>query len=203
MLDRVGDEVARATTIVRFDPGSHFSPHTHSGGEEFVVIEGVFQDESGDFPQGSYVRNPPTSSHTPSSEPGCTIFVKLHQFAMEVASNRSATCAIANQLNGSVIHAQDREHVDIRNIDLAVGDGEEGACSGVTLHEDACETVRMETWAAGATIIMDLPVRAGGQPLPVHPASHPTPLRLLALLRLFGVLRLAAIHRAPTAHEQL
>jgi hypothetical protein len=80
MLDRIGEEVARATTIVRFAPGSAFSPHTHDGGEEFLVLDGVFQDESGDFPVGSYVRNPPTTRHTPSSEAGATILVKLHQF---------------------------------------------------------------------------------------------------------------------------
>jgi ChrR-like protein with cupin domain len=44
------------------------------------VLEGVFQDEHGDYPTGTYVRNPPTSSHTPASEAGCTIFVKLWQF---------------------------------------------------------------------------------------------------------------------------
>lgn len=44
MLDRIGDEVARATTIVRFAPGSAFSPHVHDGGEEFIVLDGVFQD---------------------------------------------------------------------------------------------------------------------------------------------------------------
>lgn len=80
MLDRLGDEVARATTIVRFAPGSAFSAHTHDGGEEYFVLEGVFQDELGDFPAGTYVRNPPTSRHTPATEPGATIFVKLHQF---------------------------------------------------------------------------------------------------------------------------
>ncbi len=80
MLDRIGDEVARATSIVRYAPLSHFSPHTHGGGEEFLVLEGVFQDEHGDFPAGSYVRNPPQSRHTPGSEPGCVIFVKLWQF---------------------------------------------------------------------------------------------------------------------------
>ena len=80
MLDRIGKEVARATTIVRYAPNSNFSAHTHTGGEEFIVLEGVFQDEHGDFPVGSYVRNPPTSSHTPGSEPGTTIFVKLWQF---------------------------------------------------------------------------------------------------------------------------
>ncbi|MEM7461721.1 MAG: cupin domain-containing protein [Pseudomonadota bacterium] len=80
MLDRIGDEIARATTIVRYAPGSSFSAHTHDGGEEYIVLEGVFQDEHGDFPVGSYVRNPPTSSHTPASGQGAIIFVKLHQF---------------------------------------------------------------------------------------------------------------------------
>ena len=79
MLDRIGDEVARATSIVRYAPHSHFSPHTHGGGEEFLVLDGVFQDEHGDYPAGTYVGNPPTSSHTPGSDPGCTIFVKLWQ----------------------------------------------------------------------------------------------------------------------------
>ena len=82
MLDRLGDEVARATTIVRYAPESQFSPHVHTGGEEFLVLDGVFQDEHGDFPVGTYVRNPPESSHTPGSAPGCVIFVKLWQFDM-------------------------------------------------------------------------------------------------------------------------
>lgn len=80
MLDRIGDEVARATSIVRYAPGSRFSAHTHTGGEEFIVLEGVFQDEHGDYPAGTYVRNPPTTAHTPGAEQGCTIFVKLWQF---------------------------------------------------------------------------------------------------------------------------
>jgi hypothetical protein len=80
MLDRIGGEVARATTIVRFAPGSAFSAHTHDGGEEYLVLEGVFQDELGDFPVGSYVRNPPTSRHTPAAAEGAVILVKLHQF---------------------------------------------------------------------------------------------------------------------------
>ncbi|NKB53275.1 MAG: cupin [Rhizobiaceae bacterium] len=83
MLDRLGDEVARATSIVRYAPNSQFSPHVHTGGEEFFVLEGVFQDEHGDFPAGTYIRNPPQSSHTPGSEPGCIIFVKLWQFDLQ------------------------------------------------------------------------------------------------------------------------
>lgn len=80
MLDRIGEEVARATTIVRFAPGSAFDAHVHDGGEEFLVLDGVFQDEHGDFPAGSYVRNPPTTSHTPAAAEGAVILVKLHQF---------------------------------------------------------------------------------------------------------------------------
>ena len=80
MLDRIGEEVARATSIVRYAPGSHFSPHTHGGGEELLVLEGEFSDEFGGFPAGSYIRNPPTSRHTPRSGPGCVLLVKLWQF---------------------------------------------------------------------------------------------------------------------------
>ncbi|MEM7493008.1 MAG: cupin domain-containing protein [Pseudomonadota bacterium] len=80
MLDRIGDEVARATSIVRYAPKSYFSEHAHGGGEEFYVLEGVFSDEHGDYPAGTYVRNPIGSKHTPHSEDGCTILVKLHQF---------------------------------------------------------------------------------------------------------------------------
>jgi anti-sigma factor ChrR (cupin superfamily) len=79
MLERDGDEVARATSIVRYAPNSAFSAHTHGAGEEFLVLDGVFSDEHGDFGPGMYVRNPPGSKHTPRSAPGCTIFVKLRQ----------------------------------------------------------------------------------------------------------------------------
>jgi anti-sigma factor ChrR (cupin superfamily) len=81
MLDRVGDEVARATTIVRYAPNSEFSQHSHDGGEEFFVLAGVFSDEHKDFPAGSYVRNPIGTAHSPKiGDEGCTILVKLHQF---------------------------------------------------------------------------------------------------------------------------
>ena len=80
MLDRIGDEVARAPTIVRFAPNSSFEPHGHELGEEYLVLDGVFSDESGDYSAGHYVRNPPGSSHTPFTKEGATIFVKLRQF---------------------------------------------------------------------------------------------------------------------------
>ena len=65
MLDRIGDEVARATSIVRYAPGNSFSPHSHAMGEEFLVLEGVFEDEHGKYPAGTYVRNPWGTAHTP------------------------------------------------------------------------------------------------------------------------------------------
>lgn len=81
MLDRIGGEVARATTIVRFAPNSEFTPHTHTGGEEFFVLEGVFSDEHRDYPAGTYARNPIGTHHTPQIGPeGATILVKLYQF---------------------------------------------------------------------------------------------------------------------------
>jgi anti-sigma factor ChrR (cupin superfamily) len=81
LLDRVGDEVARATSVVRYAPGSRFDAHRHGGGEEILVLDGVFSDESGDHPAGTYLRNPPGSSHAPYSQEGCVLFVKLWQFA--------------------------------------------------------------------------------------------------------------------------
>ncbi|WXL24651.1 cupin domain-containing protein [Ectopseudomonas mendocina] len=79
-LYRLGAEQARATSVVRYAPGSYFSEHVHGGGEEFLVLEGVFEDEHGRYPAGSYVRNPPGSRHTPGATEGCVIFVRLRQF---------------------------------------------------------------------------------------------------------------------------
>lgn len=132
MLDRIGGEVARATTIVRYAKGSHFSAHTHTGGEEYIVLDGVFQDEHGDFPTGTYVRNPPTSSHTPGSDAGCVIFVKLWQFDME----------------------------DRTQIRVTMGSDMVEVAPGVRmqeLHRDARETVSFEEWAEGAAVTRNLP----------------------------------------------
>ncbi|MEB3216481.1 MAG: cupin domain-containing protein [Nostocales cyanobacterium 94392] len=79
MLERDGEEVARATSIVRYAPNSYFAEHTHGGGEEFLVLDGIFSDEHGDYPPGTYIRNPIGSKHKPFSREGCTIFVKLWQ----------------------------------------------------------------------------------------------------------------------------
>jgi anti-sigma factor ChrR (cupin superfamily) len=132
MLDRIGDEVARATSIVRFAAGHSFAPHTHGGGEEFLVLDGVFQDEHGDYPAGSYVRNPPTTRHTPGSAGGCTIFVKLWQFDPD---DRTAV----------------RCHID---------DGLAPAGAGVAraeLHRDARETVSHYRLEPGAALSLEAP----------------------------------------------
>ena len=81
MLDRIGEEVARATSLVRYAPNSTFPRHAHGGGEEILVLRGEFADEHGRYPVGSYLRNPVGTSHTPSVGPaGAEIFVKLRQF---------------------------------------------------------------------------------------------------------------------------
>ena len=96
MLERMGDEVAKATSIVRYHPGSKFKTHTHELGEEILVLEGVFSDETGHYSAGSYLMNPPGSSHAPFSESGCVLFVKLRhlgpdQVDREVIDTHTAT----------------------------------------------------------------------------------------------------------------
>ncbi|GMG86920.1 cupin domain-containing protein [Biformimicrobium ophioploci] len=79
-LEREAKESGHTTSIVRYEPGSAFSTHPHPLGEEILVLDGVFSDEHGDYPAGTYLRNPPGSDHAPFSKEGCTILVKLNQF---------------------------------------------------------------------------------------------------------------------------
>ena len=137
MLDRIGAEVARATSIVRYSPGSSFASHTHHGGEEYFVLEGVFSDEDGDHGPGSYVRNPPASMHTPRSADGCTIFVKLWQF-----DPSDHTSVRVDSVNSTYLDASHRPGVAI-----------------LPLFEDAHEQVRLERWPPGADI--SLPASGG------------------------------------------
>lgn len=83
MLDRIGAEKARATSIVRYAPDSQFPHHPHPGGEEILVLSGVFSEDDQHYPAGWYLRNPPGSSHAPSSHEGALIFVKLWQMQMD------------------------------------------------------------------------------------------------------------------------
>ncbi|MET3596910.1 quercetin dioxygenase-like cupin family protein [Mesorhizobium shonense] len=129
MLYRVGGEVARATSIVRYAPGSAFPRHVHAGGEEILVLEGTFQDEHGDYPAGTYFRNPPGTSHVPAAEDGCTIFVRLWQF---------------------------RKGDDVQIV-RRPGEGEaatlrEGAKEARVLFDDGEERVSTEVWRPGSAI---------------------------------------------------
>ena len=135
MLDRVGGETARATSIVRYAPGSHFAPHTHDGGEEFLVLDGVFQDEHGDYPAGTYVRNPPASRHRPGSAAGCAIFVKLWQFDL---ADRHAV----------------RVQTAAEPFEAAAG---RPGVHVLKLFEDAREAVRLERWTPGCTVDLAAP----------------------------------------------
>lgn len=135
MLDRLGDEVARATSIVRYAPESNFSAHTHTGGEEFFVLDGIFQDEHGDFPAGTYVRNPPKSKHTPRSEPGCTILVKLWQFEPS-----DPTFARIDTNKMAFVDVAGRDGVEV-----------------MPLFSDGREDVSLERWEAGASLPLDAP----------------------------------------------
>ncbi|MEL0628832.1 cupin domain-containing protein [Psychromonas aquatilis] len=138
-LDRVGNEVARATTIVRYAPQSTFSPHVHPGGEEFIVLEGTFQDEHGDFPVGSYIRNPPQSKHQPGSEKGCVIFVKLWQFQPD-----------------------DRTHVRIQtNLVDSIPHKDYAGLSVTPLYKDAFEEVSLLHFQAQAEISIE--AKAGAE----------------------------------------
>jgi anti-sigma factor ChrR (cupin superfamily) len=64
------------STLVKWAPQTYFSTHQHFGGEEIFVVSGVFSDEHGTYPEGTWIRSPHMSRHTPFSVEGCTIFVK-------------------------------------------------------------------------------------------------------------------------------
>lgn len=129
-LDRVQGDSDRVTTIVRYAPDSQFSSHMHTGGEEFVVLEGVFEDDYGDWPVGSYIRNPPGSEHTPGSKQGCIILVKLCQFD---PNDRTFIHANLHKL-GSVAEAN---RPGVRS---------------APLYKDHLEEVLFEHWEPAATV---------------------------------------------------
>ncbi len=129
MLFRIGEEKARATSIVRYAPGSCFPRHEHDGGEEFLVLEGTFQDETGDFPAGAYVRNPPGTGHAPGSQAGCTILVRLWQF-----DTNDCACVVRRPGEGEFSVTRP------------------GVSSSLILFENPDEKVMMEEWQPGAQV---------------------------------------------------
>jgi len=132
-LDRGQGDADRVTTIVRYAPNSQFSSHVHGGGEEFIVLEGVFEDDYGDWPVGSYIRNPPGSEHTPGSKQGCVILVKLCQFDPD---DRTFIHANLNKLG-------------------AVADADRPGVKSSPLYKDHLEEVRFEHWAPNTTVSME------------------------------------------------
>lgn len=138
MLDRIGGEVARATSIVHYAPESRFDRHTHEAGEEFLVLDGIFSDEFGDYPKGTYVRNPPGSAHAPRSAEGCTIFVKLRQFA-----------------------ADDKERVVLNTQAASWSPGRVAGLSVLTLHTFGQEQIELMRFAPGTYYPMH--VHDGGE----------------------------------------
>ncbi len=124
MLYRVGEEKARATSIVRYAANSHFPRHEHPGGEEILVLEGVFHDEHGAYPAGAYLRNPPGTGHAPGSEKGCVLFVKLWQFRKD-----------------------DKERI-VRRPDQGVRERDADGVESILLYDHPLEQVRIAAWPA-------------------------------------------------------
>ncbi|MFT6395939.1 MAG: hypothetical protein ACJAYU_000681 [Bradymonadia bacterium] len=113
-LERLEAESGHATSLVRYAPDSRFRSHTHTGGEEFIVLHGVFSDDSGDFGPLTYVRNQVGSAHAPFSEGGCTIFVKLHQ--MSASESPQVTVEFRDDQEARTLYKDDAEHVQLRSL---------------------------------------------------------------------------------------
>lgn len=124
MLDRVGAEKARATSIVRYAPESNFPHHLHPGGEEILVLSGTFSADNNHYPAGWYLRNPPTSGHQPYSHEGAIIFVKLWQMTVDetehVAINTNDAADWQAQGGREICHLYSdiREEVSLQRINV-------------------------------------------------------------------------------------
>jgi len=134
-LDRAGPaEAGRVTSVVRYDPGSRFHAHPHPDGEEILVLDGVFSDQTGDYPAGSYLLNPEGFEHGPFSDPGCLLFVKLRQYP-----------------------GTDRRHVLIKTDDLDWQPTETAGVSTKPLYDEDGhpERVSLLRFEAGAALEID------------------------------------------------
>jgi anti-sigma factor ChrR (cupin superfamily) len=116
-LAREEAERGHATSIVRYEPGASFARHEHPLGEEIMVLEGVFSDESGHYGPGSYLRHQPGSGHAPFSDEGCVLFVKLHQFnandfnTVRIDTNNTSWLPGHGGLEVMPLHEFEQEHV--------------------------------------------------------------------------------------------
>ena len=156
MLDRIGDEVARATSFVRYAPNSTFPAHTHGGGEEILVLRGEFADDHGRYPAGTYLRNPIGTAHAPKvGSDGAEIFVKLHQFDRE-----------------------DRRQCAVATTDDAWLPGRPPGLAVMPLHRFGPERVSLQRWPGGLTLAPR--VLSGGAELLLLAGSLSTPQGALA-----------------------
>lgn len=136
-VHRVGPaEAGQVTSIVRYDPESSFHVHDHPDGEEILVLDGVFSDEHGDWPAGTYLLNPEGFRHAPFSREGCVLFVKLRQYP-----------------------GRDRDHVALQTEAM---NWESGPREGVELKRlytqaGFSDSTHLERWAAGASVNEHLP----------------------------------------------
>ena len=124
-LAREEAERGHATSIVRYEAGASFSPHDHPLGEEILVLEGIFSDETGDYPAGTYFRKPEGFRHAPFSKDGCVILVKLHQF-----------------------QTSDTKHVVVDTNETVFQPGT-GNLEVLSLHQHGTEQVALVSWPAG------------------------------------------------------
>jgi anti-sigma factor ChrR (cupin superfamily) len=124
-------ESGQVTSIVRYEPRSRFPAHDHPEGEEILVLEGVFSDEHGDWPAGTYLANPEGFRHAPFSQPGCVLFVKLRQFP-----------------------GRERRHVVLETGKLPWQPAQVAGVASKTLYQQAgfSDVTRLERWAAGADL---------------------------------------------------
>ncbi|MGM0481500.1 MAG: cupin domain-containing protein [Pseudomonadota bacterium] len=117
LLEREEAEQGRATSVVEYLPGAAFATHQHPLGEEIFVLEGVFSDQFGDYPAGTYLRNPPGSEHAPFSNAGCKLLVKLHQFqadddaTVRINTKQSPWQPGQGGLKVMPLHSHNTEHV--------------------------------------------------------------------------------------------
>ena len=113
-LFRQGGEYGPVTSIVRYDAGGAFRTHSHPEGEEILVLDGVFADDHGEYPAGSYLLNPDGSRHAPASPAGCVLLVRLRQYAgsdrPQVALDTAAMAWQQDLLPGTWIKPLYRQH---------------------------------------------------------------------------------------------
>lgn len=136
MLDRVGEEKARATSLVRYAPNSYFPHHLHPGGEEILVLSGTFSADDKHYPAGWYLRNPPSSGHTPYSDEGAVIFVKLRQMPSDeeryvtIDTHDDANWTRQGNRDVCILFSDDGEQVSLQRLKASESLFDEDVISG-------------------------------------------------------------------------